>query len=109
MSTISVRENLERIRNAEDRFKKELEEIEKRGVEIKEELLRLEGCWITFKGFQEAGLETIGIKKEDKQCETSHQNKTEEPEEGEIVQPHSHQHNSKPPNPNWVKEFHHLR
>ena len=106
MSTISVKENLQRIRNAEDKFKLEIKEIEARKIEIEHELLRLEGCWITFKGFQDAGLEKISVKKEDNQCETSCQN---EIEEGEIAQPHSHQHNSKTLNPQWVKEFHHLR
>ena len=56
---IDVQKNLENIQAGVERFERELAELETKRKEIKDELLRLEGCRITFEGFYNVGLRQI--------------------------------------------------
>ena len=106
MPAISVQENLDRIELGLENFKKELECIEIRKKEIKDEMLRLEGCLITFSGFKGAGIESIGPDNENKpSCDRSEEmdnttkNTNHHHDMGKTNEPHIE----------WVKEFHHIR
>ena len=106
MPTISVQENLDRIELGLENFKKELESIENRRKEIKDEMLRLEGCLITFSGFKHAGIESIRPDNENKpSC-----GRSEETENSEKVNNHCHDMGEGGESrTEWVKEFHHIR
>ena len=56
---IDVQKNLENIQAGVEKFERELVELESKRKEIKDELLRLEGCRITFEGFYNVGLRQI--------------------------------------------------
>ena len=70
MPTVFVSENIERIQSAVTKFKDEQKELKNKKItelqridkeidEIQEEIFRLEGCLITFQGFQNAGIEKL--------------------------------------------------
>jgi len=63
---VFVSENIRRIENAIEQYQANIENTEKHIEGIREdinreknEILRLEGCLITFKGFRDAGIERI--------------------------------------------------
>jgi hypothetical protein len=100
MVSISVQENLDRINKCIDDFKKELDSIESRKNEIEDELLRLEGCLITFSGFKEAGIESIRPDSENKtSCTGSDENHTHRFDINESNESQSE----------WTKEFRHIQ
>jgi hypothetical protein len=59
MPTVFVSENIGRIEAIIESFKQELCDMEKRKEEIKTEMIRMEGCHLVFKGFEDAGIERI--------------------------------------------------
>ncbi len=63
MPTVFVSENIERIERAIEKLKANKEglrdSIETQMNEIQEEIFRLEGCALAFKGFRDAGIEKL--------------------------------------------------
>lgn len=58
---ISVKSNIETIEQNTERLKREIEQFEKQIQDAKDEILRLEGCMIVYKGFESIGLEEITL------------------------------------------------
>lgn len=61
---VNVSKNIDRIMQNIDDMKKRLEQHDKEKKEVQDEILRLEGCLIVFKGFREAGISEIQIPEE---------------------------------------------
>ena len=59
MAPVIVSENIKGIHAATLKFSSELSDINERKEEISKEILRLEGCLLTFEGFRDAGIEVI--------------------------------------------------
>jgi hypothetical protein len=59
MPPVFVSENINRIESIIESFKKELCDMDTRKEEIKSEIIRMEGCYLVFKGFEGAGIERI--------------------------------------------------
>ena len=99
-SFVDVKENINRIESSINKMKNELKHFEKQVKFTNDEILRLEGCLIVFKGFNDAGITSIDPK--NNKCNTNNslpQVKAEEkkpsnPEEKsvekEAVQVHNH-------------------
>jgi hypothetical protein len=76
MPTVFVSENIERIERAIERLKANKEglrdSIETQMNEIQEEIFRLEGCALAFKGFRDAGIEKL-IPEDEKETHSNHE------------------------------------
>ena len=76
MPTVFVSENIERIERAIERLKANKEglrdSIETQMNEIQEEIFRLEGCALAFKGFRDAGIEKL-IPEDEKETHRNHE------------------------------------
>jgi hypothetical protein len=59
MPTVFVSHNIERIQGAIKDFREEISRLNERKKELTTEITRLEGCLLTFRGFNEAGIEGI--------------------------------------------------
>jgi len=76
MPTVFVSENIERIERAIEKLKANKEglrdSIETQMNEIQEEIFRLEGCALAFKGFRDAGIEKL-IPEDEKETHSNHE------------------------------------
>lgn len=59
MPLVSVSENLSRTRSAITDFQAEIDDLNKRAREVKDEVLRLEGCKLLLETYEQAGIEDI--------------------------------------------------
>jgi hypothetical protein len=80
MPTVFVSENIERIERAIEKLKANKEglrdSIETQMNEIQEEIFRLEGCALAFKGFRDAGIEKL-IPEDEKETHSNHEKEKE--------------------------------
>lgn len=74
MTRVSVQENIDRINKAQNKFKTDIldinikiEELQNEKRDIDKELLRLEGCLLTFEGLKTAGIDIITPSNEQEQ------------------------------------------
>ena len=76
MPTVFVSENIERIEKAIEKLKANKEglrgSIETQMNEIQEEIFRLEGCALAFKGFRDAGIEKL-VPEDEKETHRNHE------------------------------------
>jgi hypothetical protein len=113
MPTVFVSENIERIERAIEKLKANKEglrdSIETQMNEIQEEIFRLEGCALAFKGFRDAGIEKL-IPEDEKETHSNHEkeeghHRNHEQEEGH----HSnHEKEDTRSNKNWIKTGCHM-
>jgi hypothetical protein len=59
MPSVFVLENIQRIEDAIKNFREEISNLNERKKELTTEITRLEGCLLTFRGFNQAGIEEI--------------------------------------------------
>ena len=126
MPTVFVSENIERIERAIDKLRSDKEDlrgsITKQMEEIQEEIFRLEGCHLTFKGFDDAGISKlvpddemeVTYSHEQEQKPGHHNNHEQEQEKGhhnnhEQEQEKEDEFNFEPPKTvDWIKNSCHL-
>ena len=105
MPTVFVSENIERIERAIEKLKANKEglrdSIETQMNEIQEEIFRLEGCALAFKGFRDAGIEKL-VPEDEKETHRNH--KQEEKHHENHKQEEEHHRSSK----NWIKNGCHM-
>ena len=123
MPTVFVSENIERIERAIEKLKANKEglrdSIETQMNEIQEEIFRLEGCALAFKGFRDAGIEKL-IPEDEKETHSNHEkeeghHRNHEQEEGhhrnhEKEEGHhsNHEKEDTRSNKNWIKTGCHM-
>jgi hypothetical protein len=123
MPTVFVSENIERIERAIEKLKANKEglrdSIETQMNEIQEEIFRLEGCALAFKGFRDAGIEKL-IPEDEKETHSNHEkeeghHRNHEQEEGhhrnhEQEEGHhsNHEKEDTRSNKNWIKTGCHM-
>ena len=123
MPTVFVSENIERIERAIEKLKANKEglrdSIETQMNEIQEEIFRLEGCALAFKGFRDAGIEKL-IPEDEKETHSNHEkeeghHRNHEKEEGhhrnhEQEEGHhsNHEKEDTRSNKNWIKTGCHM-
>ena len=90
MAPVVVKENIERIEKSINQIKEQNEEFKKTIEFNRDELLRLEGCLLVFKGFEDAGITVI--KKEEHEHKDEHEREHKEEHEREHKEEHEHEH-----------------
>ena len=59
VNPVNVQENIDRLKSSMERVKTDIKSLNEQVKFAKEELIRLEGCLIVFRGFADAGIKNV--------------------------------------------------